>query len=130
MCDYSLEMYRSRPARVGEQYVTSRFPSGSIGLMAPGDCHTAVCVMADARLKFEAIPEHVQQQFGLTASEVAVFVRREIGVYRDAVRFANGAEALLQQLGPGVKVSVIDSLERAIPIERGTRVEHRRYLVD
>ena len=86
--------------------------------------------MADARLKFEAIPEHVQQQFGLTASEVAVFVRREIGAYRDAIRFTNGAEATLQQLGPGLKVSVIDALEGVIPIESGARVEHRRYLVD
>ena len=130
MCDYSLEMYRSRPARVGEQYVTSRFRSGSIGLMAPGDCQTAVCVMADARLKFEAIPEHIQQRFGLTASEVAVFVRREIGAYRDAIRFTNGAEATLQQLGPGLKVGVIDALEGVIPIESGARVEHRRFLVD
>ena len=31
MCDYSLEMYGSRPAREGEIYVTTRFPSGSIG---------------------------------------------------------------------------------------------------
>ena len=28
MCDYSLEMYGSRPAREGEHYVTTRFPSG------------------------------------------------------------------------------------------------------
>jgi len=37
MCDYSLEMYASRPARASEKYVTTRFPSGSIGLASPGD---------------------------------------------------------------------------------------------
>ena len=37
MCDYSLEMYGSRPAREGEIYVTTRFPSGSIGFASAGD---------------------------------------------------------------------------------------------
>jgi hypothetical protein len=32
MCDYSFEMYASRPAREFELYVTTRFPTGSIGL--------------------------------------------------------------------------------------------------
>ena len=55
MCDYSLEMYASRPARESEKYVTTRFPSGSIGLAAPGDCTTAVCVQYDTHLKLEGI---------------------------------------------------------------------------
>ncbi len=46
MCDYSLEMYISRPAREGERYVTTRFPSGSMGLAAPGQPGTAVCMAA------------------------------------------------------------------------------------
>ncbi len=32
-------------------------------------------------------------------------------MYRDGVRFANGAEISLQQLGPGVKAIVIDALK-------------------
>jgi hypothetical protein len=43
MCDCSLEMYASRPAREFEKYVTTRFPSGSIGVAASSDCRTAVC---------------------------------------------------------------------------------------
>ena len=42
MCDFSLELYRSRPARVGERYETHRFPSSTVGFIAPGDCSTAV----------------------------------------------------------------------------------------
>src|SRR5260370_16388430 len=49
MCDYSLEMYGSRPAREGELYVTTRFPSGSIGFASPGDPRTAVCMQCDTR---------------------------------------------------------------------------------
>ena len=133
MCDYSLEMYRSRPARVGEQYVTTYFASGSIGLTAPGDRQTAVCLMADTRLTLEGIPEHVQQTFGLTASEQAVFVRmdaaffrRENHSHRDAIRFANGAEVLLQRLGAGIMVSVIDALEAPLPKEQAIAGARRR----
>ena len=43
MCDYSLEIYRSRPAVQGEQYTLHRFRSGTIGFVAPADCTTAVC---------------------------------------------------------------------------------------
>jgi hypothetical protein len=49
MCDYSLEMYGSRPAREGELYVITRFPSGSIGFISAGDPRTAVCLQCDAR---------------------------------------------------------------------------------
>lgn len=137
MCDYSLEMYRSRPARVGEQYVTTQFASGSVGLTAPGDCHTAVCLMADTKLKLEHIPERVQRTFCLTASEEAVFVRMErsgffghfrgeTGSHRDAIRFGNGAEVLLQRLGAGIKVSIIDALEVPLPMEQHAVVAHRR----
>lgn len=118
MCDYSLEMYRSRPARAGERYATSSFPSGSIGLTAPEDCRTAVCLMADTRLKLEGIPEQVQRAYGLGASEEAVFVRRELGPHHDAIRFANGSELLLQQLGTGVSVTVVDALDGGFSLGR------------
>ena len=57
MCDYSLEMYGSRPAREGERYVTTRFPSGSMGIASPGQPGTAVCMACDTRLTIEAAPE-------------------------------------------------------------------------
>ena len=50
MCDYSLEMYGSRPAREGEIYVTTRFPSGSIGFASAGDPRTAVCMQCDTKV--------------------------------------------------------------------------------
>ena len=111
MCDYSLESYRSRPAQVGDQCETSRFPSGSIGLMVPGDCHTAVCLMANTKLRIEGVSEDLQRTYGVDAAEDATFIRRDRGSYRDAIRFANGAEVLLQQLGVGVKIRVVDALQ-------------------
>ena len=35
MCDYSLEMYQSRPAQQGEEYISNRFRSGSVGFVSP-----------------------------------------------------------------------------------------------
>ena len=61
MCDYSLEAYRSRPARLGERYETHRFESYSIGFIAPGDPSIAVCMAYDTKLRLEGIPEVVQR---------------------------------------------------------------------
>ena len=55
MCDYSLEMYRSRPAQLGERYETHQFQSRSIGFIAPGDPSTAVCMACDTKLALEDI---------------------------------------------------------------------------
>ena len=50
MCDYSLELYRSRPATQDEQVTLHRFPSGTMGFVAGTDCETAVCLPTGARL--------------------------------------------------------------------------------
>jgi hypothetical protein len=107
MCDYSLEMYASRPARESEKYVTTRFPSGSIGLAVPGDCTTAVCVQYDTRLQLEGISNDLQARLGISSDEHVVFARLEHGAYRDGVRFANGKEISLQLLGSGVGATLV-----------------------
>jgi hypothetical protein len=114
MCDYSLEAYRSRPARLGERYNTHLFESHSIGFVAPGDASTAVCMECDMKLRLEGIPERVQRAKRVSANEDATFTRIEKGFHHDGVRFANGAEVTLQELGPGVKGFLYDALSSAI----------------
>ncbi|MDB5643991.1 MAG: hypothetical protein JWN07_3308 [Hyphomicrobiales bacterium] len=111
MCDYSLEMYGSRPASESERYVTTRFPSGSIGLASPGDCNTAICVQYDTPLVLENIPREVQTALGIREIEDATFVRLSHGAYRDGVRFRNGRQVSLQQLSTGVGAVVTSLLE-------------------
>src|SRR5215469_1816859 len=130
MCDYSLEAYRTRPAREGERYVTTRFASGSIGLAAPGDVMTPVCVACDTPLHIEAIPAHVQARLGIGAIADATLVHLDHGSFRDGVKFENGATIALQQLGTDVGVTVTALLENAGAIERpAARQRERRETV-
>jgi hypothetical protein len=114
MCDYSLEAYRSRPAQLGERYETHVFESSSIGFVAPGDPSTAVCMECDMKLRLEGIPERVQRNKRVSANEDVTFTRIEKGFHHDGVRFGNGAEVTLQELGPGVKGHLYDALASAI----------------
>jgi hypothetical protein len=110
MCDYSLEAYRSRPAQLGERYETHLFESYSVGFIAPGDPATAVCMACDTKLRLEGIPERVQRAKCVSLNEDVAFVRLDKGPHHDGVRFANGTEVTLQELGPGVKGFVYDDL--------------------
>jgi hypothetical protein len=123
MCDYSLEMYASRPARESEKYVTTRFPSGSIGLAVPGDCTTAVCVQYDTHLELEGISSDLQSRLGIGGEESVVFARLEHGAYRDGVKFASGKEISLQLLGSGVSVKLAE-----MPAKREIVREHEGVL--
>lgn len=117
MCDYSLETYRSRPAREGERYTLHRFPSGTKGFVSPGDCNTAVCLAPDTRLRLSEI--HYNDGVlirdrgldGLGPVENATFIRRDRNAHRDAVRFDNGVEISLQWLPSGTRATVLDALD-------------------
>jgi hypothetical protein len=114
MCDYSLESYRSRPAQLGEKYETHQFQSLSIGFIAPGDPLTAVCMACDTKLRLEGIPERIQRVRGVSAHENVTFTRLDNGPHHDGVRFANGAEVTLQELGPGVRGYVYNALSSPV----------------
>lgn len=123
MCDYSLEMYASRPARQSESYTTTRFPSGSIGLVSPGDRATAICVQYDTKLELTDIPASVRQRYGLGERETVVFARIESGAYHDGVALKDGSIVSLQQIGPGVTVAVEGLLEKALPVKEPALAE-------
>ena|SRR5579862_2122604 len=118
MCDYSLPEVSSRLAITGEQLVTHRFLTGTIGLksgrprfleiLLPSKA-TAVCIPPGARLLLHDIPRRLQKQLGVTSSEAVNFIQQslEANTHRDGVRFANGREILLQELDPGQRATVL-----------------------
>lgn len=114
MCDYSLELYRSRPAVEGEQYTLRRFPSGTMGFTAERDCETAVCLPADAQLRLEGIGEAIRLAHAVRPTEVVVMTRMDGTAFshRDAVRFGNGREVLLQGLNAGIVATLVEVLPR------------------
>ena len=112
MCDYSLEMYGSRPAREGELYVTTRFPSGSIGFAAPGDPRIPVCVQCDTKVVLTDIPLAMQATWAIGAEVQTTFAQRDTGLYRDGLRLADGRFVSLQDLPVGVGAYIPTLLER------------------
>ena len=121
MCDYSLEVYGSVPAREGERYVTARFPSGTIGLVAQNAPGTAVCLACDTPLAIDSISKRMRELHGIGDNEEAVFIRLDSGAYRDGVRLKSGKELSLQQFDVGCGVAVKSLLEKdfnAEPAER------------
>jgi len=112
MCDYSLEAYRSRPAEEGEKLTLERFPSGSMGFTTGPDCDLAECVPAESQLLLQGIGDTVRERCGVGAVEEVVMIRLlDGGPYKDAVRFSNGVEILLQRLDPGLVAVVVGSPE-------------------
>src|SRR6516162_5546864 len=63
----------------------------------------AVCVPPGARLVLRDIPKGLQRELGVGEVEEVKFVEisAEVNTYRDAVRFSNGCQLLLQALREG-----------------------------
>ena len=54
MCDYSLELVSSRPAKVGDKLVSTSFPHTiTRGFVSVDDPNVAVCVLPGTELAFE-----------------------------------------------------------------------------
>jgi hypothetical protein len=126
VCDYSLEIYRSRPAVQGEQYTLHRFRSGTIGFVAPADCATAVCMPAGARLRLEGLNEAMQRALNVGPAEAVEVIRlpHRGRTHRDGIRFADGREVLLQSLNVGATATLAPrDLTELFDLKAGARVE-------
>ena len=142
MCDYSLAGIPNRLAVEGEQLAVHRFPTGSLGLASP--CASAsnrwfakqtpaVCVPPGARLLLKDIPKCLQREIGVGPAEEVIFVQLSATAFqfRDAVRFSNGRDILLQRLRCGQQVEVLTLCSRESREEEHKRSEeeYRRIFV-
>jgi len=131
MCDYSLHLVDTRPARVGDTLISTRFP-GSLtrGFSAVAAPHVAVCLRPGTELAFEQDVEieHVFRRllprfgFGRLTEKVARF--RQVNMARpdahhDALEFPDGRMVLVTQLRDGQRASVLQlpATEAASPAE-------------
>ena len=115
MCDFSLEFVASRPARVGDKLVSTRFDNSfTRGFAAVGEPRVAVCLLPGTELAFQK-PVECKRCFGVLpnlviADTVARF--RQINMdkpraHHDALEFPNGQVVLLHNLVEGQHTSVL-----------------------
>jgi hypothetical protein len=118
MCDYSLEHVASRPAKVGDKLVTTRFKnaaaifSPTVGFCAVGEPETAVCLLPGTELAFVREIE----------VPAAFWMRRPLGAklgrfrrvhedkrhwHHDALELPNGQTVMLTELFEGQHATVL-----------------------
>ena len=131
MCDYSLHAVATRPAEVAERLVSTRFSAaGTRGFASPNNPKVAVCLRPGTELAFE----HDVQTGGMMfrksiGARLARF--RQIDTdkphqHHDALEFSNGTIALVTDLVPGQRATVLQL--PASPIEetpRASQPAHR-----
>jgi hypothetical protein len=89
----------------------------------------AVCVPPGATLILRDIPKSLQRELRVNEIEPVVFtqVSAEVNTYRDAIRFANDRQILLQRLHEGQRMTIISLagvVEEEVQVERAAaRVE-------
>jgi hypothetical protein len=133
MCDYSLHAVASRPAKVGDKLITTKFPmTTTCGFAEIGAPSVAVCLRPGTEVAFDQDVGYARI-FGLHGTihqRVARF--RQINPYsptqyHDALEFPNGETVLVTRLLPGQRATVLqlpkDETERReehVPTSRAT----------
>ena len=135
MCDYSLHLVASRPAKVGDKLVTTAFNNSLTGGFASvGEPQVAVCLLPGTEVAFEGEVEYEHifdfRSQRIIGEKVARF--RQINIekpytHHDALEFPNGEIVLLTQLSEGQHATVLQlPAQPKTPAEADaqTRVAH------
>jgi hypothetical protein len=115
MGDYSLRVVASRPAKVGEKLVSTRFPNSITRGFAPvGERNVAVCLLPGTELAFEKEVQcetgfvfHSRRQVGHKVAQFREVNKGQPSVHHDALEFPDGQIVLLTQLCEGQHASVL-----------------------
>ncbi len=115
MCDYSLHLLASRPAKTGDRLASTAFP-GAItrGFAAPDQPEVAVCLLPGTELSFEEPVEYDRAiwLFGKHRLSYQTARFRQINVddphaHHDALEFPDGQIVLVTRLRPGQRATVL-----------------------
>ena len=115
MCDYSLESVASRPAKVGDRLVSSRFSNAiTRGFAAAGEPEVAVCLLPGTELAFDDDiafdGTYGFRPVRMLTDRVARFrhINESIpNMHHDALEAADGTIVLLTQLCLGQHATVL-----------------------
>ena len=118
MCDYSLHLVASRPARVGDELITTKFENSMTrGFSAIGEPNVAVCLLPGTEVAFEKEVQYERffvlfpsMKHGNPKQKVARFRQINVGrpmVHHDALEFPDGETVLLTRLCEGQHATVL-----------------------
>ena len=137
MCDYSLQSVASRPAKVGDKLVTTRFGNFiTRGFAAAGEPNVAVCLLPGTEIAFH---DDIELEGGLrfikewtrekrTGERVARFRKVHTDqptTHHDALELPSGAIVLVTRLCEGQYAKV---LQLPAEVMAPTEEEGRRQL--
>jgi hypothetical protein len=117
MCDYSLNHVATRPAKIEDKLVTTKFNNSiTRGFAAVGEPNVAVCLLPGTEIAFDENVE-CEPSFGIgilpnkkTGQRLARFrqVNMENAVaHHDALEFPDGQVVLLTRLCEGQRATVL-----------------------
>lgn len=115
MCDYSLHAVDSRPARVGEKLISTRFQNSTTrGFSSTDDPDIAVCLLAGTEVAFEHEVEYYGALRFIRRHNLTQRVARFRQIYpdhrtahHDALEFPSGEIILLTNLCEGQRATVL-----------------------
>jgi hypothetical protein len=115
MCDYSLDLVASRPAKVGDKLVSTRFPSSTTrGFASVEVRNVAVCLLPGTELAFEKDVQcdvgsvfHSRRQIGHKLARFRQVNKDQPNVHHDALEFPDGHIVLLTKLCEGQHATVL-----------------------
>ena len=117
MCDYSLDLVATRPAKVGDKLVTTKFQNSMTrGFAAIEEPNVAVCLLPGTEIAFEKEVKYERffvlfpsMKFGKLETKVAQFRQINVGkpcVHHDALEFPDG-ETVLTRMCEGQRATVL-----------------------
>ncbi len=140
MCDYSLEHVASRPAKVGDELISTRFPmSLTKGLAACDAPEVAVCLLPGTELVFHAdvVRDNILDfifpfKVGSRTARFRHINETMPAMHHDALEFADGKIVPLTRLRAGQRATVLQlpaepRVEKPLPTE--TRTERAAWFL-
>ena len=132
MCDYSPDLVASRPAKVGDKLVTTKFENSMTrGFAAIGEPKEAVCLLPGTEVAFEKEVKYERffalfpsMKFGKLGKKVARFRQINMGkpsVHHDALEFPDGETVLLTRLCEGQHATVLQLPASPRPVNAAER---------
>jgi hypothetical protein len=113
MCDYSLHLVASRPAKVGDKLVSTSFPETTTrGFASVDDRNVAVCLLPGTELAFEnevrcETAFVLRSKLGHTVAKFQQVNKGRSEIHHDALEFPDGKIVLLTHLCKGQRATVL-----------------------